>query len=50
VTLGGSRIETLRLGSGRAPQPITGSALQAADPDWSPDGRRIVFSGKRAKG
>jgi Tol biopolymer transport system component len=50
VTLAGSRIEVVRLGSGRPPRSITGPSLQAADPDWSPDGRRLVFSAKRAGG
>jgi TolB protein len=47
VTLRGSRIEILRLGAGRAPRRLTGPGLEAADPDWSPSGGRIVFSAKR---
>ena len=49
VTLRGTRIEVARIGASQGPNPITGPSLQAADPDWSPGGGRIVFSGKRAK-
>jgi Tol biopolymer transport system component len=50
VTLGGSRVEIVRLRTGRAPRAVTGPSLEAADPVWSPNGRRIVFSAKRAAG
>jgi Tol biopolymer transport system component len=38
-----SRIFLMGAG-GQHPHPITPSALEANAPDWSPDGRRIVFS------
>jgi Tol biopolymer transport system component len=50
VTLGGSRVEIVRLRTARAPRAVTGPSLEAADPVWSPSGRRIVFSAKRAAG